>query len=367
MRAEEGASIVKTTGFAPFSLPGPQQYRALTVPELTHQTHQMLDAESQPQQQQHYVVQEPQPQQRQYVMQELQPQQQYVVQKPQSQQRQYVRQEPQPQWRQQYVVQEPLPQQRQYVVQEPLSLACDAGPSRRVGRGHLQCCLKASSISRPYVSFVRGGAVPSRRMGLPTALHSSGPSRPVVPASLTSLTVTRRHAIAPDVVTYRAALSVRKNSPQHPPALHLLRAMLGHAIVPDVVPHRAAIRVSESASSARKPYISYDEAAPCHRAGCGHLQCCPQCVRKAPAEPADLTSLTRDAAPCHRAGCGPAAPAALHLLRAMRSHAIARDVSAYSVVVSGCERASRTSRPYSSCPRCSAMPSRRTGSPTALP
>ena len=62
-------------------------------------------------------------------------------------------------------------------------------------------------------------------------------------------------------------------------------------------------------------------ATPCRRAGRDHLHRCRPCVRKGPAVPASLTSLTSDARPCPRAGCdhlpcrrqcvreGPAAPA----------------------------------------------------------
>jgi len=75
---------------------------------------------------------------------------------------------------------------------------------------------------------------------------------------LTYLRATRRHVIAPDVFAYSAAISACEECRQHQQALHLLRAMQRHAIVPDVVNYSAAISACGSASSTGRPYISYE-------------------------------------------------------------------------------------------------------------
>jgi len=97
--------------------------------------------------------------------------------------------------------------------------------------------------------------------------------------------------------------------------LLLLRVLRRHAIVPDVSP----------------------TVLPSARA-------------KGPAAPAGLTSLTSDAAPCHRAGCDRlqyrhqrerkalAAPAGLHLSRALRCQAIVPVAITYSAAISACEK-----------------------------
>jgi len=88
--------------------------------------------------------------------------------------------------------------------------------------------------------------MPSCRMWFPTGLQSACPNRPAAPESLTSLTTRRRHAIAQDVVTYSAALSVCGKRQQNQQTLLLLRAMQRHAIVPDVGLQHP------------QPYISYE-------------------------------------------------------------------------------------------------------------
>jgi len=88
---------------------------------------------------------------------------------------------------------------------------CGAMPSRRIWSPTAlpSACVKiASSTSWPCISDERCCAMPSCRMWLPTVLQSACPNRPAAPVSLTSLTARRRHAIAQDVVTDSAAISV---------------------------------------------------------------------------------------------------------------------------------------------------------------
>jgi len=92
--------------------------------------------------------------------------------------------------------------------------------------------------------------------------------------------------------------------------------MRRQAIVLDVITCCAV--VGPLASAGRTSFTS--DAAPCHRTGCGHLQCYYQRLRKCQqhqqtlhivramqrqpsAAPAGLTSFMSDAAPCHRVGC----------------------------------------------------------------
>jgi len=74
------------------------------------------------------------------------------------------------------------------IIAAPASLASLTGvavPCHRAGRGHLRLCHKASSTSGPDVSYVRCGAMPSRRVRSPVVLPSA---LPAAPASLTFLT-----------------------------------------------------------------------------------------------------------------------------------------------------------------------------------
>jgi len=94
----------------------------------------------------------------------------------------------------------------------------------------LQCGHKASSTSRPYVPYVRCGAMPSLRLWPPTVLSSAW--------ALHLLRVVQCHDIAPEVATYSAAISACEKGPAAPAGLTSLTS----------------------------------DAAPCHRAGCDRLQ-----------------------------------------------------------------------------------------------
>ena len=189
-------------------------------------------------------------------------------------------------------------------------LARDAVPCHRVGRGHLQRCHKASSTSRPYASYVRCGATPSRRMRTPTVLPPACAEGQQHQHALRLLRALQRHAMGPDVIAFGATTSVCNKCQQHQQALRLLRAMRRSAIVPVVIACSAAISVCVKSqqhqralyllhamrrqavasdvvtySAALRPAASAGltspscEAVPCHRAGCGYLQCCIQRVR----------------------------------------------------------------------------------------
>jgi len=100
--------------------------------------------------------------------------------------------------------------------------------------------------------------MPSGRMCSSTVHFSvrAEMGQPRQPASR-FLRAMQRHASVPDVVTYRAAISVCEKGQHYKQALHLLRAMQRHAIVPDVVIYGAAICVRESSSSTNGLYISH--------------------------------------------------------------------------------------------------------------
>jgi len=77
---------------------------------------------------------------------------------------------------------------------------------------------------------------------------------------------------------------------QQQQALHLLRVMQRHAIVSNVITESTAISARGEGPVAPAGLASLTSgAAPCHRAGCDHLQCSHLCVRKGPAAPAGLT------------------------------------------------------------------------------
>ena len=95
-------------------------------------------------------------------------------------------------------------------------------------RAAINVCVRASSTSRPCISYVRCGAWPACLMRLPRCCHQR----------------------------------VRKFQ-QHKRALHLFRAMRRHAIVPDVIAYGAAISVRGSSSSTSRHYVSYE--------GCGAM------------------------------------------------------------------------------------------------
>jgi len=61
-----------------------------------------------------------------------------------------------------------------------------AGRSHPVGRGHLQRCHKASSASRPYASYARCGAKPSRRMRTLQCCHQRVEKGAAAPAGYIS-------------------------------------------------------------------------------------------------------------------------------------------------------------------------------------
>ena len=128
----------------------------------------------------------------------------------------------------------------------------------------------------------------------------------------------------------------------------------------------------KGASSSSRPYRSYGDAAPCHRAGGGYLQGSHQRVRKRGQQHKQALRLLREvqrrALVPEVAICGAALSAcekgqqhqqALHLLRAVRRQAIVPDVVAYGAAISGCGSSSSTSRRYFSYERCGAMPLRR--------
>ena len=132
------------------------------------------------------------------------------------------------------------------------------------------------------------------------------------------------------------------------------------------------VRVGLAAPAVLTPFPC--DAAPCHRGGCDYLHGCYQCVRRGPAVPAGLTSFIGDTAPCCRAGCGHLrwchqcerakgasyTWGALLLLRAMPRFAFVPGVTAYIAASAHTMRVSGISRPYISCERCGAMPSRLT-------
>jgi len=84
-------------------------------------------------------------------------------------------------------------------------------------------------------------------------------------------------AIVPDVITYNVAISAHKKGQQHQRALFLRRAMRRYGIVPEGVTYNAAVSAYVKGQRRQKAY----DAAPCHRAGWVHLQCCHQPVRRA--------------------------------------------------------------------------------------
>jgi len=121
------------------------------------------------------------------------------------------------------------------------ALTRNAVPCHHVGRGHLQRCHKAGSISRPCASYVRCGATPSRRMRTPTVLPPARAKGQQHQHALHLVRALQRRAMAPDVITYGAAISGCNKCQQRQQALHLLRAMRRWAIAPVVIARSAAI------------------------------------------------------------------------------------------------------------------------------
>jgi len=256
------------------------------------------------------------------------------------------------------------------------SLTCGAVPCHWAGRGHLQWWHRPSSTSRGSVSYARCDAIPLRRMQPPTEPPSAGPSHLLLAGQC--------HAVAPDVVTYSAALGpaapagVTSCSRDAPPCqyagcsprpryhLRLVRAMRSHAIVTEVATYNAAISFGKGGSSTSRPCISYYGAVPCHCAGCGRLRCCHQRARKCqprwPALHRLLAGQSRAIGPdvvTYSAGTGPAAPAGV----ASRI----REVTPYHCAECSPLQCRHQLGPHLSYWRGHAMPLRRMWSPTVLP
>jgi len=166
------------------------------------------------------------------------------------------------------------------------------------GKGGQQHC-------RPYIFYARRSAVPSGPMWLPAGLPSACAKVPAAPAGNISLAsdaeschcagvasgercrtrasgrVCQRTAlpsaharwasrasrlyrplravqhsdIAPEAITYGAAISGWQKCQQHPQGVHLLRAWPRHVIVPGVIVYSAACGVCDRASSTGGPCV----------------------------------------------------------------------------------------------------------------
>jgi len=188
------------------------------------------------------------------------------------------------------------------------SLTGVAAPCHRAGRGHLQFCHKASSTSGPVVSYVRCGAMPSRRVWSHVVLPSASPAAPAsptfptsdaapclgagsghlrhchlrvrkgpaAPVSLTSLTSDAEPCHRPGCECSRCCHQRVREGQQQQRALRRLPAMQCRAIASGGVTYRAAVR--PAAPAGLMPLMC--DAVLCRRAGCGHLQCCRQRVQK---------------------------------------------------------------------------------------
>jgi len=104
----------------------------------------------------------------------------------------------------------------------------------------------ASGTSRLYVSCERCGALPSYQLWAPTALPSArAKGGQQHQQALYLLRVMQSHALVPEEVSCRAAVSVGIRGPQQQQALQLSRAMQRPSVVWDVVPYSAAVSTGE--------------------------------------------------------------------------------------------------------------------------
>jgi len=190
--------------------------------------------------------------------------------------------------------------------------------SHCAGCDRLQCRhqhVQASGTSRPCISYVRCSATPR-------CCHQRVRRGPAAPAGLT---------VRGDRTT----------------ALKLLlsqRQMQRHAIAPDMATYSAAISACESASSTSRPYISCGRCSAMSLRRRKSFTVLPPAHAKESAAPVDLTSL-----------------------RPVRRYVIVPEVVTYSAASSAGERASNISRPHISWGRGSVTPACRIWSFTVLP
>ena len=247
-------------------------------------------------------------------------------------------------------------------------------------------------MERPPFSVLEDGAV-DRPLGIVPLCPASmtGSSRklfavlpPVhakesaAPGDLTSLRPVRRYVIVPEVVTYSAASSAGER------ASNISRPHISWgrgSVMPvcriwsfTVLPSARA-----KVSSTSRHYISCGRGSAMPSCRIWSPTVLPSARAKEPAATEDPTSFAADAAPCRRAGYGHLQCCHQHgrmsqqqqqtlpLLRQMQRHAVAPDVVTCSAASSAGERASSTSRPHLSCGRCSAMPPGWIWPPTVLP
>jgi len=211
------------------------------------------------------------------------------------------------------------------------------------------CATSASSTSRPYTSYVRHCAMPSRRMWPPTVLPAAWAGVLAAPSGLTSLTSDAApcHWAGCDCQQC-GQQRVGKGASSTSLSLHLLREMLRHATVSGVAAHGAAISGCERSSGTSRHCNSYERGGA--RPGCrmwatggsipAYLLVPPDPAR-GPGESsrfADVGSCSAPGVSAHSAAFGACAkgqtgPHGWRPLRAMQHHGVAPEGIAYSAAI----------------------------------